>query len=65
MNQLRLRVLAAVVLGAMLITGCTKSGEQGGESAADATIKIGEFASLTGKEAVFRPVFAQGHAAGH
>jgi branched-chain amino acid transport system substrate-binding protein len=53
MNQLRLRVLAAVVAGATLLTGCSKSGGEGGAAAAGATIRIGEFASLTGKEAAF------------
>jgi branched-chain amino acid transport system substrate-binding protein len=53
MNQLRLRVLAAVVAGATLLTGCSKSGGEGGAAAAGDTIRIGEFASLTGKEAAF------------
>lgn len=42
--------------GALLITGCKKPGESGGASngaAAGDTIPIGEFASLTGKEAAF------------
>src|ERR1051325_7275149 len=34
------------------LTGCGKSGNDGGP-AADNTIKVGEFASLTGKEATF------------
>jgi branched-chain amino acid transport system substrate-binding protein len=53
MNQLRLRVLAAVLIGAALVTGCSKSGGEGGAAAAGSTIRIGEFASLTGKEAAF------------
>jgi branched-chain amino acid transport system substrate-binding protein len=43
-------LMAAVIATAALLTGCSKSG---GEGAAAATIRIGEFASLTGKEATF------------
>ncbi len=51
MKHIRLALLAASLAGAMLATGCSKSG--GDTAAAPATIKIGEFASLTGKEATF------------
>src|SRR5260370_42061040 len=45
-------ILSAWVLGlALCFTGCQKSAEQG--AAADQVIKVGEFASLTGKEATF------------
>jgi branched-chain amino acid transport system substrate-binding protein len=48
MTHLRTGLLAAMA-GMALVTGCTKPA---GEGAAE-TIKIGEFASLTGKEAAF------------
>jgi branched-chain amino acid transport system substrate-binding protein len=44
-------VLAVMAVAAFSLTGCNKSGEPSGT--ADATIKVGEFASLTGKEAAF------------
>ena len=50
MNRAAFRPLIAVLAATALIAGCSKSGG-GGEQAA--TIKIGEFASLTGKEATF------------
>jgi branched-chain amino acid transport system substrate-binding protein len=50
MNHIRRSVLAVSLAAAMLAAGCSKSG---GDAAAPATIKIGEFASLTGKEATF------------
>ena len=43
-------VVFALVLG---LTGCNKSADTGGSSGGGDTIKIGEFASLTGKEAAF------------
>ena len=43
-------LLAATLSGLVWASGCGKSGDQG--AAAD-TIKVGEFASLTGKEAAF------------
>ncbi|MEO6186685.1 MAG: ABC transporter substrate-binding protein [Steroidobacteraceae bacterium] len=51
MIQPRIRILAAALAGLALLTGCSKSGN--GPAAAADTIKIGEFASLTGKEAAF------------
>ncbi|MEO6079973.1 MAG: ABC transporter substrate-binding protein [Steroidobacteraceae bacterium] len=50
MKHPRIGLLAALA-GVALLTGCSKQG--GGTTAADDTIKIGEFASLTGKEAAF------------
>jgi branched-chain amino acid transport system substrate-binding protein len=50
MNRAFFRPLMAVFAAAALLAGCSKSGG-GGEAAA--TIKVGEFASLTGKEATF------------
>jgi branched-chain amino acid transport system substrate-binding protein len=44
--------LMATVLVALALAGCTKSGGEDSAVAAD-TIRIGEFASLTGKEATF------------
>ncbi|HXC59715.1 MAG TPA: ABC transporter substrate-binding protein [Steroidobacteraceae bacterium] len=49
MRRPQIRILMAVAAVAVL-AGCSKSG---GEAAAGATIKVGEFASLTGKEATF------------
>jgi branched-chain amino acid transport system substrate-binding protein len=43
--------LMATVLAALALTGCTKPGVE--EATATDTIRIGEFASLTGKEATF------------
>jgi branched-chain amino acid transport system substrate-binding protein len=51
MTQPPIRLLMAVLASAALLGGCAKSVDSG--SAAAATIKIGEFASLTGKEATF------------
>lgn len=49
----RFIIKPAVMLGLILgFTGCNKSADSGGASGGD-TIKIGEFASLTGKEAAF------------
>jgi branched-chain amino acid transport system substrate-binding protein len=50
MKSPSLRVLAAVLAGAVLLASCSKTG---GEAPASDSIKIGEFASLTGKEAAF------------
>jgi len=52
MRQSRIAFLAAVLAGAALVAGCSKSGN-GDAAAAGGSVKIGEFASLTGKEAVF------------
>src|SRR6185295_10409920 len=41
---------AIAITGAMLLSGC---GNQDGNTAGGGTIAIGEFASLTGKEAAF------------
>jgi len=49
MTQIRFSLLVATLAGAMFAAGCGTSG--GG--AEGTTIKIGEFASLTGKEATF------------
>jgi hypothetical protein len=58
----RYRFLAAVLAGMVLLAGCSKSG--GGGAAADGdTIRIGEFASLTGKEAFGQS--SHRNAAGH
>jgi branched-chain amino acid transport system substrate-binding protein len=52
MNNWRKHVLLAAMLSCLVwFAGCGKGGDQGG--AAGATIKVGEFASLTGKEAGF------------
>jgi branched-chain amino acid transport system substrate-binding protein len=51
MIQPRIRILAAAMAGIALLAGCSRSGT--GAAAAADTIKIGEFASLTGKEAAF------------
>jgi branched-chain amino acid transport system substrate-binding protein len=49
MNILRALLFPAALLAtAIFFTGCNKSGSAGGD-----TIKIGEFASLTGKDATF------------
>jgi branched-chain amino acid transport system substrate-binding protein len=50
MNTAPVRILSLLVAGIALLGGCSKSGG-GGEAVA--TIKVGEFASLTGKEATF------------
>jgi branched-chain amino acid transport system substrate-binding protein len=50
MKPTSLRALAVVLAGAVLLASCSKSG---GDGAASDAIKIGEFASLTGKEAAF------------
>ena len=45
-----------LVVGAcalVLVSGCKKPGEGGGSGSSGGTIKVGEFASLTGKEATF------------
>ena len=51
MNTAPVRILSLLVAGVALLAGCSKSGG-GSEAAADAIV-IGEFASLTGKEAAF------------
>jgi branched-chain amino acid transport system substrate-binding protein len=51
MKSKSLRVLAAVLAGAVLLASCSKSGGDG--AVPSDTIRIGEFASLTGKEAAF------------
>jgi branched-chain amino acid transport system substrate-binding protein len=52
MNRSRIRWLLACLSGATLVlTACSQSADSG--AGAPATIKIGEFASLTGKEAAF------------
>jgi branched-chain amino acid transport system substrate-binding protein len=51
MNPSRFSLLAATLAGAVLLAGCSRSG--GGDAAEGTTIKVGEFASLTGKEATF------------
>jgi len=52
MNNWRKQILLAVTFSCLVWAGgCGKSGDQGG--AAAGTIKVGEFASLTGKEAAF------------
>ncbi len=44
-------ILAALIAGTAVLAGCSKSG--GDAAPAADTIKVGEFASLTGKEATF------------
>ncbi|HEY4417765.1 MAG TPA: ABC transporter substrate-binding protein, partial [Verrucomicrobiae bacterium] len=44
--------LAVVTVTVLLLTGCKKPAESG-TAATDTTIKVGEFASLTGSEATF------------
>ena len=54
MKKLHFRLLVSLLAGAAVLAGCSKGGGGAdGEAAAGATIKIGEFASLTGKEAAF------------
>ena len=48
MKHIRIPLLAAIFAAAAFAAGCAKSGGEAG-----ATIKVGEFASLTGKEATF------------
>ena len=48
MNILRMQLIVASLAAAGLFAGCGKSGSPGGD-----TIKIGEYASLTGKDATF------------
>ena len=50
MKHLRTGLLTLVVAGGALIAGCTKPA---GDGAAAQVIRVGEFASLTGKEAAF------------
>jgi branched-chain amino acid transport system substrate-binding protein len=52
MKYPRICLIAVAFAGIALAAACSKSGDAGG-SAAGATIKVGEFASLTGKEATF------------
>lgn len=51
MKHPRIALSAVLLAGVALLGACSKSGGEGG--AAAATIRIGEFASLTGKEATF------------
>ena len=51
MNTASARLLPLLVAGIALLAGCSKSGG-GADTAADAIV-VGEFASLTGKEAAF------------
>ena len=51
MNTAPVRILALLVAGVALLAGCSKPG--GSADAASDAIVIGEFASLTGKEAAF------------
>ena len=51
MNTAPVRILSLLLAGVALLAGCSKSG--GGADAAGDAIVIGEFASLTGKEAAF------------
>ena len=51
MNTAPVRILSLLLAGVALLAGCSKSG--GGAGAAGDAIVIGEFASLTGKEAAF------------
>jgi branched-chain amino acid transport system substrate-binding protein len=54
MNQPRIRILLAILAGSALLAGCSKTTDGGGAAGAEPdTIRIGEFASLTGKEAAF------------
>jgi len=54
MKKLHFRLLVSLLAGAAVLAGCSKGGGGAdGEAAEGATIKIGEFASLTGKEATF------------
>jgi len=52
MKHIRRSLLVASLAGLALAAGCSKSGG-GADGAAATTIKVGEFASLTGKEATF------------
>ncbi len=51
MTRLQIRLLLACLGGAMLLASCSQSTDT--VAGTQATIKIGEFASLTGKEAAF------------
>jgi branched-chain amino acid transport system substrate-binding protein len=57
MKQHWLNFSAAALFAALVVTGCNQGGGGGGTSGGSAssgdTIKVGEFASLTGKEATF------------
>jgi branched-chain amino acid transport system substrate-binding protein len=52
MKHPRISLLAVAFAGMSLLAACSRTGD-GGAAAAATTIKIGEFASLTGKEATF------------
>jgi branched-chain amino acid transport system substrate-binding protein len=52
MKHIRHSLMVASLAGLALAAGCSKSGG-GADGAAAPTIKVGEFASLTGKEATF------------
>src|SRR4051812_12464601 len=56
MKNVWLNISATALLSAILVTGCDKGGgggAGGGGASGGDTIKVGEFASLTGKEATF------------
>jgi branched-chain amino acid transport system substrate-binding protein len=53
MKNRRFALQAGLLAGAVLLAGCSGSGGSGGSGDAGDTIRIGEFASLTGKEATF------------
>jgi branched-chain amino acid transport system substrate-binding protein len=53
MKHLRTGLLTVVVAGCALLAGCTKPAGEGAAASNTDTIKVGEFASLTGKEAAF------------
>ncbi len=55
MKHIRLPLLALSLAGAVFAAGCSKSGGD-----ANATIRVGEYASLTGKEATFGTSSHQG-----
>ena len=52
MRQPRIALVVALLAGVALVSGCGKSGN-GDAAATSGSVKIGEFASLTGKEAAF------------
>ena len=52
MKSPQIHMFLAALAGMAVLAGCSKSGD-GGTAAAESTISVGEFASLTGKEATF------------